>query len=300
MDDVENLIEEYISPEQAMFRYGKEKKIELIYEKNKDKEETKIRNEILKKLVDFIENDPQKNVEETNEKTEKHEENDCTFSAITTSVECKNDMTCSEKKGLIDQNKKNRKLIDIIMYLKKYNFCNENIKRGTSVNLISQLFEEIDFIELEIEYFRAIINFFIKKIEDWHCINGVLNFFLIIFERYKNKLEEMQYCDEITEEYKKLFISKNKKEKNNMNNNDNIYDKNKIIGSENDEINENVISNYYNNYNSENESNESWRSSYECQHEKYNRRDNDFEEFENEEESENEKIKENRDRKSVV
>ncbi|SCN60849.1 conserved Plasmodium protein, unknown function [Plasmodium chabaudi chabaudi] len=286
MDEVEKLIEEYISPEQAMFRYGKEKKIELIYEKNKDKEEKKIRNEILKKLVDFIENDSKKD----EEKTEKREENDCTPSAITTSVECKNDMTCSEKKGLIDQKKKNKKLIDIIMYLKKYNFCNENIKRGTSVNLISQLFEEIYFIELEIEYFRAIVHFFIKKIEDWHCINGVLNFFLIIFDRYKDKIEEMRYCDEITEEYKELFISKNKKGKHNMSN---TNDKNKIMGSENEEINENTISNYYNNYNSENESNESWRSSCEGQHERYNRRDNDFEESENEEESEDEKIKEN-------
>ncbi|CAD2094744.1 conserved Plasmodium protein, unknown function [Plasmodium vinckei lentum] len=285
MDEVEKLIEEYISPEQAMFRYGKEKKIELIYEKNKDKEEKKIRNEILKKLLDFIENDSKKD----DEKTEKREENDCTSSAITASVECKNDMTCSEKKGLIDQKKKNKKLIDIIMYLKKYNFCNENIKRGTSVNLISQLFEEIDFIELEIEYFRAIVHFFIKKIEDWHCINGVLNFFLIIFDRYKNQIEEMRYSDEVTEEYKELFISKNKKGKNNMNTND----KNKIIGSGNEEINENTISNYYNNYNSENESDESWRSSCEGQHERYNRRDNDFEESENEEESEDEKIKEN-------
>ncbi|CRG97827.1 conserved Plasmodium membrane protein, unknown function [Plasmodium gallinaceum] len=198
MNELENIIEEYISPEKVMFNYDKEKKIELIYEKNKDKEENKIRNEILKKIVDMIEND-------INEQKGKFTEN--SLNEVNNIRDGNNINNSGNKMSMYN------KLIEVIKILKKYFYCNENLKRGFAVNLMANIFDKINISELDLEYFKSIIFFFIKKIEDWHCINGVIKFFLIILEKYRDILRTIKYSNEKTVLYKNLFILKKEKEK---------------------------------------------------------------------------------------
>ncbi|CRH00619.1 conserved Plasmodium membrane protein, unknown function [Plasmodium relictum] len=196
MNELENLIEKYISPEKVMFNYDKEKKIELIYEKNKDKEENKIRNEILKNIIDLIEKD-------INGQNEIVIENNL--------YKMNNMRDSSNINNLGNKNWKYNKLIEVIVILKKYFYCNENMKRGFSINLLANILDEINISNLDLEYFKSIIFFFIKKIEDWHCISGVVKFFLTVFEKYKDILRNIKYSNEITVIYKNLFILKKKK-----------------------------------------------------------------------------------------
>ncbi|VWU50527.1 phd finger protein, putative, partial [Hepatocystis sp. ex Piliocolobus tephrosceles] len=205
MDECVKLVEEYISPEQVMLHYGKEKKVELIYEKNKDKEENKIRNEIVNKLVVLIKNDA--------EATEKISE--CVRDLVSLSsktdiyMNSSGEMEKTNKINKIGQSDKYKKLIEIIIILQKYFFCNENLKRGSAVHLLAQLFERLDLYDLNIEYYKAIIFFFVKKIKDWHCVNGVVNFFFIMLNKYSDIIKIIKYdsmC--FSPEYKKLFMVK--------------------------------------------------------------------------------------------
>ncbi|KJP88816.1 hypothetical protein AK88_01506 [Plasmodium fragile] len=168
---VETLVEEYVSPEKVMFRYNQEKKVELMYERKKDKEVNKIRADIVKQLIDLmkINHTQRENIHGT--------------------------------------------LTQIICALKKFLFCNENLKRGSAVNLISDLFEQINVVELDTEYIECLVLFYIKLIEDWHCINGVTRFILIMFERYRDILKGMKFSCDVKRTYRVLFSSRRGKEK---------------------------------------------------------------------------------------
>ncbi|SOV21256.1 conserved Plasmodium membrane protein, unknown function [Plasmodium sp. DRC-Itaito] len=238
MDNLEELIEEYICPEKVMFTYEKEKKIELIYEKNKDKEENKIRDNILQKLLLLIKKEDYEDYEEGNTKeVYKEYEKKSHGKRYENNVRSSNNFV---SKDILDmclyKIKKwpNNNLIKIIRILKKYYFCNENMKRGTSINLVTQLLERIDICDMPLDYFETFVYFFIKKIEDWHCINGVVNFFFLMFEKYEHVLKSIYYNNEITELYKNLFIYKNKTKKdNNKKNNNNLYINNDVSMKDN-------------------------------------------------------------------
>ncbi|EWC78331.1 hypothetical protein C923_01026 [Plasmodium falciparum UGT5.1] len=227
MASLEELIEEYICPEKVMFTYGKEKKIELIYEKNKDKEENKIRDNILEKLLFLIENEDYEDYEENEkghrEETYKEYEKK-SHSTYVNNVRSSNHVLSKDIFDMCPYKIKkwpNNNLIKIITILKKYYFCSENMKRGSSINLVTQLLERIDICDMPLDYFESIIYFFIKKIEDWHCINGVVNFFFLMFEKYEHVLKRIYYDNEITELKKELKIKIKMKMKMNYNNNNN-------------------------------------------------------------------------------
>ncbi|ANQ08593.1 Uncharacterized protein PCOAH_00031250 [Plasmodium coatneyi] len=162
---VETLVDEYISPEKVMFRYDREKKVELMYERKKDKEVNKIRADIVKKLIQLVQ------------------------------------INHTEGKN------RHGTMVQIIGALKRFLFCNENMKRGSAVNLIAQLFEEISIVDLDTEYLECLVFFYIKLIEDWHCVNGVTKFLLIMFERYRDLLRGMKFSCDVKRTYRILFAS---------------------------------------------------------------------------------------------
>ncbi|ETW26962.1 hypothetical protein PFFCH_05603 [Plasmodium falciparum FCH/4] len=257
MASLEELIEEYICPEKVMFTYGKEKKIELIYEKNKDKEENKIRDNILEKLLFLIENEDYEDYEENEkghrEETYKEYEKK-SHSTYVNNVRSSNHVLSKDIFDMCPYKIKkwpNNNLIKIITILKKYYFCSENMKRGSSINLVTQLLERIDICDMPLDYFESIIYFFIKKIEDWHCINGVVNFFFLMFEKYEHVLKRIYYDNEITELYKNLFIYKNKekrtKNKNENENENELYIHNDVTIGDNNNNNNNDGNNNNNN-----------------------------------------------------
>ncbi|SCQ16612.1 conserved Plasmodium protein, unknown function [Plasmodium ovale] len=202
MTNLETLVEEYISPERVMFRYGEEKKVELIYERNKDKEENKIRGEILRKLLKLIEPDG-----ETSETANLKVDQPTNAEGIVSSNVCNINHSREGKKSKL------KKLEEIIMALKKYFMSSEIMKRGAAVNLLAQLFEDLSPDDIDVNFFHTILLFFINKIEDWHCVNGVVKFFLVIFEKYRDILRNTQCHIEPSDMYIHLFDFKGEKEK---------------------------------------------------------------------------------------